>query len=122
MVEKTSASPSRRIWKRLPNGPSGLKLHNGQGKYLFKKALQPILPAAVLQRPKQGFAIPMAEWLRGELKEFAHQAILGRPDGILNDGFLGRCWTEHQRARRDWSPLLWSVLMFRTWQEVYKGA
>ena len=55
--------------------PSGLKLHNGQGKYIFKKALQAILPPAILNRPKKGFAVPVAEWFRSDLKEFAYEAL-----------------------------------------------
>jgi asparagine synthase (glutamine-hydrolysing) len=102
--------------------PSGLKLHHGAGKYIFKKALEPVLPAAVLTRRKKGFAVPVAEWFRGELKDFAYEAIVRREDGMLNGAFVKRCWNQHQRGQRDWSALLWSVLMFRTWQEVSKAA
>ncbi len=102
--------------------PSSLKLYNGQGKYIFKKALERVLPRSVLYRPKKGFAVPVAEWFRGELKEFAYETAIQRRDGLLNTAFLNRCWTQHQRGQRDWSALLWSVLMFRTWQEVYKAA
>jgi asparagine synthase (glutamine-hydrolysing) len=102
--------------------PSTLKLHNGQGKYIFKKALQTILPSTILNRPKQGFAVPVAEWFRSDLKEFAHEALFNRPDPFLNAAFLTRCWNQHQRGQRDWSALLWSSLMFKTWQEVDKAA
>jgi asparagine synthase (glutamine-hydrolysing) len=102
--------------------PSGLKLHHGRGKYIFKKALEQVLPPAVLNRPKKGFAVPVAEWFRGELKEFAYEALIGRQDDLLNPVFLTRCWKQHQRRQRDWSALLWTVLMFRTWQEVYQRA
>jgi asparagine synthase (glutamine-hydrolysing) len=108
--------------------PSNLKLRNGRGKYIFKKALEGIVPSDTLYRPKKGFAVPVAEWFRGELNEFAHDALFGRDHELLNRAFLSRCWTEHLRGRRDWSALLWSVLMFRTWetacarQEVYTTA
>jgi asparagine synthase (glutamine-hydrolysing) len=103
--------------------PSGLKLRGNQGKYVFKKALERVLPAEILQRSKKGFAVPVAEWFRGELKEFAHEALLdNRRDDVLNQAFLTSCWNQHQRRQRDWSPLLWCVLMFRTWQEVSKTA
>jgi len=102
--------------------PSALKLRNGQGKYIFKKSLQKILPPEVLNRRKKGFAMPVAEWFRGELKGFAHEALFGRQDGLLNSAFLANCWKQHQSGRRDWSALLWCTLMFRTWQEVYKAA
>src|SRR4029077_10420204 len=64
--------------------PSSLKLRNGQGKYIFKKSLQKILPPEILNRRKKGFSMPVAEWLRGELKEFAYSALFGRQDELLN--------------------------------------
>jgi asparagine synthase (glutamine-hydrolysing) len=101
--------------------PSNLKLHKGQGKYIFRRALESVLPPAVLNRAKKGFAMPVAEWFRGELKSVAQDAIFDRRDEILNNSFLTRCWSQHQRGHRDWSALLWSVLMFRKWQEVYRA-
>jgi len=96
--------------------PSSMKLRNGTGKYIFKKSLERVLPSSVLTRPKKGFSVPVAEWFRGELKEFANQALFGKPDGLLNQRLLQKCWAQHQRGQRDWSALLWNVLMFRTWQ------
>lgn len=102
--------------------PSRLKLRNGTGKYIFKKALEPVLPASILDRRKKGFAVPVAEWFRGELKDFAYQSIFDCSDELLNRTFLTSCWKQHQRGQRDWSALLWCVLMFRTWQGVYKSS
>jgi asparagine synthase (glutamine-hydrolysing) len=102
--------------------PSGLKLHKGRGKYIFKRSLERVLPREILTRKKKGFAVPVAEWFRGELKDLAYEAIFQRPDGVLNGEFLGRCWKQHQRGQRDWSALLWTVLMFKTWQGVDKAA
>jgi asparagine synthase (glutamine-hydrolysing) len=102
--------------------PSGLKLRNGKGKYIFKKALERVLPGEILTRPKKGFSMPVAEWFRGELKDFTYEAMFGKPDEILNRDFLTQCWNQHQRGQRDWSAMLWSVLMFKTWQEVDKAA
>jgi asparagine synthase (glutamine-hydrolysing) len=102
--------------------PSTLKLRNGQGKYIFKKALGGIVPRAILDRRKKGFSVPVAEWFRTELKEFAYEGLFSPRDELLNRAFLSRCWSQHQRGQRDWSSLLWSVLMFRTWQEAYKPA
>jgi asparagine synthase (glutamine-hydrolysing) len=101
--------------------PSRLKLHRGQGKYIFKRALERTLPKNVLHRPKKGFAVPVAEWLRGELKGMAREAIL-RNDDLLDRKFVQKCWDQHQRGQRDWSALLWCVLMFRTWEGVSKAA
>jgi asparagine synthase (glutamine-hydrolysing) len=81
-----------------------------------------VLPPEILTRRKKGFAMPVAEWFRGELKQFAYSAMFERQDGILDKRFLTQCWKQHQRGQRDWSALLWSVLMFRLWQEVDKAA
>jgi asparagine synthase (glutamine-hydrolysing) len=102
--------------------PSDLKLHQGQGKYVFKKTLERVLPAEILRRSKKGFAVPVAEWFRGELKAFAHDTVFDRGDAMLNQAFLRTCWNQHQRGQRDWSALLWCVLMFRTWQTVSNAA
>jgi hypothetical protein len=48
--------------------------------------------------------------------------MFGREDGILSRPFLTQCWNQHQRGQRDWSALLWSVMMFKAWQEVDKAA
>jgi len=97
--------------------PSHLKLHNGRGKYIFKKSLERTLPQTVLNRPKKGFAMPVAEWFRGELKSFAYESIFRKDDAILNQSFLTQCWNQHGTGQRDWSALLWCTLMFRLWQE-----
>jgi asparagine synthase (glutamine-hydrolysing) len=102
--------------------PSSLKLHRGEGKYIFKKALNAVLPREVLTRSKKGFAMPVAEWFRGELKAFAHDVLIDANDGVLSGPFLTTCWNQHQRGQRDWSALLWCVLMFRSWQEVSEKA
>jgi asparagine synthase (glutamine-hydrolysing) len=111
-----------KLMELIAQMPSSIKLNGGQGKYIFKKALRSVLPQDVLTRRKQGFAMPVAEWFRGELREYAHSVLFERKDELLNADFLGRCWKQHQRGIRDWSPLLWNVLMFRTWQEVCKAA
>ena len=64
----------------------------------------------------------MAEWFRGELKEFAHDAHVRAAGRNSQPHVSDQCWNQHQRGQRDWSALLWSVLMFKTWQEVDKAA
>ena len=98
--------------------PSHLKLRNGVGKFIFKKSLERSLPADVLTRKKKGFAVPVDQWFRGELKDYAHAAIIERKDGMLDHRFIEERWNQHQRGQRDWSALLWCVLMFRSWQTV----
>lgn len=101
--------------------PSALKLHGRTGKYIFKKALEPVLPHNILYRSKQGFAVPLHRWFRGELREFAHETLFSRPDGFLDQKYLKTIWDQHQRGVFDRSAYLWSVLMFRKWQRMVEG-
>lgn len=99
--------------------PSSLKLNAGNGKYILKKALEPVLPGNILYRSKQGFAIPLDVWFRRELKDMAHEIILETEDGLLNNRFLRKIWDQHQRGTYDRSALLWSTLMFRKWHQTF---
>ena len=99
--------------------PSELKLQSGSGKHILKKALEPVLPANILHRSKQGFAVPLNSWLKGELKDMARQVILETEDGILERSFLQKIWSQHQQGTHDRSALLWSVLMFRMWRQTF---
>jgi asparagine synthase (glutamine-hydrolysing) len=101
--------------------PSSLKLRGVEGKYIFKRALACCLPNSVLYRKKMGFAVPLAEWFRGELKEIASEMILGgRSDDLLKQNTVERLWVEHQRGFRDRSTELWTLLMFRLWQRKFQ--
>jgi asparagine synthase (glutamine-hydrolysing) len=105
-----------RLMEMLARIPSSLKLRGREGKYIFKKAMEPTLSRDILYRRKQGFAVPLAHWFRNELKEMARAAIFDAPDGILDLQYLKKIWTEHQRGTFDRSAYLWAVLMFRKWQ------
>lgn len=94
-----------------------LKLKGQEGKYLFKKALEPYLPAEVLYRDKMGFAVPLAEWFRGALRTKVKQALLekGLPEtGFFNPKTLQRFVEQHQSGQSDYSAPLWSLLMFES--------
>jgi len=102
--------------------PSSLKLRGRTGKYVFKKALKTYLPDEILYRDKMGFAIPLASWLRKDLKEMAHSLLLdGQDDGLLNQAAVQRAWNEHQSGWQDRSTELWALLMFRLWQQTVSG-
>jgi asparagine synthase (glutamine-hydrolysing) len=101
--------------------PSSFKLRNGAGKYILKRALQPVLPDNILHRAKQGFAIPLDVWFRRDLKEMAQPLILETDDGILERDFLTKIWNQHQQGSHDRSALLWATLMFRKWQQMFSG-
>lgn len=95
--------------------PSALKIHGNEGKYLLKKTLEPLLPHAVLYRPKKGFAVPLAQWFRGPLKTRVREVVLGdtlAATGIFNQDFLRHLVDAHQSGARDYSSPLWAVTMF----------
>jgi asparagine synthase (glutamine-hydrolysing) len=95
--------------------PSALKIRNGEAKWLLKKTMEPHLPHDVLYRPKMGFAVPLARWFRGPLKERVRHALLGErlaSTGFFDRSTLRQLLDQHQSGRRDHSSPLWSLLMF----------
>ncbi len=95
--------------------PSSFKLRGQEGKYLLKKSMEPMLPNDVLYRPKMGFAVPLARWFRGPLKERVREALLGSrlaETGWFNRNYLQHLVDAHQSGARDYSASLWTVLMF----------
>ncbi|TFW29677.1 amidotransferase 1, exosortase A system-associated [Massilia arenosa] len=95
--------------------PPDMKLRGGEGKYIFKKALEKHLPHDILYRRKQGFAVPLESWFRGPLKERVREALLGpllADTGIFNKKFLHEMVEMHQSGRRDYSAPIWTTLMF----------
>ena len=95
--------------------PSSLKIRGQEGKYLLKRALEPLLPNDILYRPKMGFAVPLARWFRGPLKERVREAVLGprlARIGWFNPEYLKHLVDAHQSGVRDYSAPLWTLLMF----------
>jgi asparagine synthase (glutamine-hydrolysing) len=95
--------------------PPDMKLKGSEGKYIFKKAMEKYLPHDILYRRKQGFAVPLAAWFRGPLRERVQQALLGptlADTGMFNQDFLRELVEQHLSGRRDYSAPIWSLLMF----------
>ncbi|MBV8380870.1 MAG: amidotransferase 1, exosortase A system-associated [Paucibacter sp.] len=94
--------------------PSQLKIQGHEGKYIFKKALAPKLPRDILYRPKMGFSVPLAKWLRGPLASRVQAALNGSrlsDTGYFDADALRRMGNEHQGGQRDHSAAIWSLLM-----------
>ena len=105
--------------------PPGLKLRGREGKYLFKKALEPYLPHEILYRPKMGFSVPLASWFRGPLRQRVKDAVLGPillDSGYFNPAFLREMVDAHQSGARDHGVTLWSLLMFEAFLRKVMGA
>lgn len=100
--------------------PLHRKIRNGEGKWLLRRVLDRHVPPALVERPKMGFAVPVDNWLRGPLRDWA-EALLKEDrlesEGYLDAGLVRQTWREHLSGRRDWSHQLWTVLMFQAWLE-----
>jgi len=105
--------------------PLSLKQRGGRGKYLLRELLCRDVPRELVDRPKRGFAIPLAEWLRGPLREWA-SALLD-PAKIAREGFLdaeriGQRWQAHLEGTRNAQDELWGVLCFEAWLQANSHA
>jgi len=99
----------------LASLPSSTKIRGQEGKFLLKKAMEPKLPNDVLYRPKMGFAVPLARWFRGPLKERVREALLGNTlaeTGMFNREYLEHLISAHDSGAHDYSSPIWTLLMF----------
>ena len=102
--------------------PSSVKLCGRTQKYIFKRAVETLLPAAILTRPKMGFGVPIDHWFRGELRDLAFDALLGRrlrDRGYFRPQFVERMLREHVGGIREWHYQLWNLLMFELWHRMF---
>ena len=105
--------------------PSSLKLRGNEGKVILKRAMEPHLPRAVMYRPKMGFAVPLARWFRGPLRERMRAAVLGpclAETGWFDAGYLRHLVEAHDAGTRDYSTPLWTLLMFEAFLRKVAGA
>jgi asparagine synthase (glutamine-hydrolysing) len=101
----------------LASLPNTLKIEGQEGKYLLKKAMEPLLPREIMYRPKMGFAVPLARWFRGPLRQRVRDGVLGftlAETGIFDSKVLHHLVEAHQNGTRDYSSPLWTVLMFES--------
>lgn len=98
--------------------PLSLKIRAGEGKWPLRQLLYRHVPREMMERPKKGFSIPLADWLRGPLRNWAEALIdparLER-EGYLNNEPVQRAWRQHQAGHQDHSARLWCVLSFQAW-------
>jgi asparagine synthase (glutamine-hydrolysing) len=95
--------------------PSSLKVRGAEGKVLLKRAMEPYLPRDIMYRRKMGFAVPLARWFRGPLKQRVAEAVLGprlQETGFFNRQYLKELLSAHASGARDYSSPLWALLMF----------
>jgi asparagine synthase (glutamine-hydrolysing) len=102
--------------------PPSQKMVNGETKSILKSAMEPYLPRDVLYRPKMGFGVPVAQWLRMDMKEFAYDTLLSsraRGRGIVKPDYIRLMLDEHCSGERSHHTRLWALLMLELWFEMW---
>ena len=100
--------------------PIDYKLHKGKSKWILRQILKRYLPEALFERPKQGFTMPIDDWLRGPLSSWAEQLLTPRSIERcvgLNTEVITRLWINHRKRKINAGFLLWNVLMLLAWHE-----
>ena len=107
------------IWEFTAQLPYDRQRKEKKGKAVLRAILQKHVPVDLTERPKVGFAVPLAEWLRGDLKPWAEAVLTSSSlvkDGIFNAQAVRDLWMGHLSRQYDHAPLLWSILMFESWR------
>ena len=98
--------------------PMDYKVRNGVTKWPLRQVLYRHVPQALIDRPKRGFAVPVHEWLRGPLRDWAEHLLSEQrldAEGYFHTKLVRRAWGEHLEGKRNWATRLWIVLMFQAW-------
>ena len=98
--------------------PLHFKIRAGRSKWLLRELLSKYLPSTMINRPKQGFTIPLDEWLRGPLREWAESLLSPSSlaaSGLINATNVRRTWAEHLSGRRNHQRAIWTILMLQAW-------
>lgn len=110
----------QRIYDFVWQLPPEMKIRDGKGKWLLRETLKRYVPDELFERPKQGFSVPIAHWLRHDLKDWAYDLLDEkklREQGHFDYKMISDLWEQHQKGRGNHAQRLWSVLMFQSWRE-----
>jgi len=100
--------------------PLSMKISGKNGKLLLKQLLYRYVPKELIERPKAGFGVPIHDWLRGPLREWAESLLNEtrlRREGFFKSEVIRAKWLEHLSRKRNWLNHLWNILMFQAWLE-----
>jgi len=101
--------------------PLSMKIKNGKGKNLLRKVLSRHIPNELVERPKQGFGIPLGDWLKGPLEDWTESLINKKrieEEGFFDYNVLSNLWKNHKKGAINAPYHLWDILMFQAWNEI----
>ena len=103
--------------------PRDLRIRGGETKWLLRRVLDRYVPRPLIERPKMGFGVPLAAWLRGPLRDWAEDLLDPRCDcgGVLDAAAVRKLWSEHVGGQRNWAYALWTILMLEAWCRRWLG-
>jgi asparagine synthase (glutamine-hydrolysing) len=119
-LEMRSPLLDHRVIEAAWRAPSSLRLKGRSGKIALRRLLEKRVPLDLFDRPKQGFGIPVNDWLRGPLKERASQLLSSshaKSVGLFDPSMITHRWSEHLSGERNWGAHLWTLIMFYLWHE-----
>lgn len=99
--------------------PLGQKIRNGTGKWILREVLARYVPRQLFERPKMGFGVPVGDWLRGDLREWAEDLLSEdrlKRGGLFQTEVVRNLWAQHLRGDRNLQHQLWPLLMFEAWR------
>jgi asparagine synthase (glutamine-hydrolysing) len=103
--------------------PLAMKVQGNTGKRPLRQLLHRYVPKELVERPKQGFGVPIHEWLRGPMRPWAEELLSEsrlKHEGFFSPAPIRQKWSEHVSGRRNWQAQMWGVLMFQAWLEEHK--
>ncbi|MGI8655340.1 MAG: asparagine synthase (glutamine-hydrolyzing) [Pyrinomonadaceae bacterium] len=102
--------------------PASMKMRGATTKHIFKRAINDLVPQALLNRPKQGFGVPVQQWINQELRSYIRDVLRDektRSRGYFNKRYVDVLFDEHERGRRDHSMQIWSLFMLELWHRTF---
>jgi asparagine synthase (glutamine-hydrolysing) len=102
--------------------PTAHRIESNTGKIVLRRMLDRYVPRELTDRPKQGFGVPIGEWMTNELRDWTESLIDERrlrDEGLLDVAAVRRAWQQHRSGWADHSSLLWSIAMFQSWNETW---
>lgn len=103
--------------------PLAMKIKNNQGKWPLRQILYKYVPKKIIERPKMGFGVPIDDWIKGPMREWAEDLLAEKnikDEGYLNSDLIHQKWHEHLSGNFNWQYNLWGVLMFEAWLKKQK--